>query len=704
MCISKNLTHILCFSAGLLIAPGLLDARPKNQPLAPLSEAGRQLEAQYAAELEVLQKQIAAVVPRVSDQKKSALLNAREQLKIAQEKADTARKAMEALGSAKGLVDHAKKKWIGDADKGIAAAQEALKKATTAAQRQAAEKELAKWKANREEGVKALEEREANLVRLSKDEPRLKKSNETALAELAKAKAHERNTANSLIADINPFLSSDKLDAKLVKAAVIQHATPRGLAEFAEQGKDKKDALDQLLANAELMREMLIHGGASFGKYGRAMEIYAAIQKASSNASSGHFQRLALATSLEHAQPISQSDVEDGTVGTPKAVDPVKRYLHYEKAFLDGELDPAFKDLTTWECRHVVNCDAPDEILAWGRQMLRTYRPDHIYNPDYGWRYVMAVKSEVPYGSQNVHKDLGTLHKYQNIAMNGGICGRRAFFGRFILRSFGIPTWGVTQKAHAALSHWTPKGWVVNLGAGYHASWWDKDEVSMSGNQFLQETQAREHTEHYIKVLRAQWVSRALNEPQYNDRRKVAGGFWSNLSNDISAHLASTAVSLGPLGQELAEANEPEDKKANNTNASASGEKPELLPDGSIRIPAAAFSKPDGKYSSMKSIDEGFQIHAFGGFKAQYEMEVSKAGKYEFTAQVATVQTDQVFLLSVDASSQPMESPVPYTKGLWQNTEPMVIELSEGKHVINFGLKAGSRGVTIKDFKLKPAH
>jgi hypothetical protein len=704
MNIPRNLTHILCFSAGLLIAPGLLDAKPKNQPLAPLSAAGQQLEAKYSADLEALQKEIAAVIPKVSDQKQAALLKAREQLKMAQEKADTAQGAMQQLGGAKALVDHAKNKWIGGADKGIAAAQETLRKASTDAERQAAEKDLAHWQANRVEGLNALKEREANLARLNKDAPQLKKSHETAQAELAKAKAHERNTANSLIADINPFLSSDKLDAKLIKAAVIHHATPRGLAEFAERGADKKNALDQLLANTELMREMLVYGGASFGKYGRAVEIYTAIQKASNKASSGNFQRLALATSLEHAQPISQSDIEAGKVGTPKSVDPVKRYLHYEKAFLDGELDPAFKDLTTWEYRHVVNCDSPDEILAWGRQMLRTYRPDHIYNPDYGWRYVASVKTEVPYGSQNVHKDLGSLHKYQNIAMNGGICGRRAFFGRFILRSFGIPTWGVTQKAHAALSHWTPKGWVVNLGAGYHASWWDKDEVSMSGNQFLQETQAREHTEQFIMVLRAQWVSRALNEPQYNDRKGVVGGFWSKLSNDISAHLASTAVSLGPLGQELGEANEPEDKKASNTSASVSDEKPELLPDGSIRIPAVAFTKPSGKYSSMKSIDEGFQIHAFGGFKAPYEIDVNKAGKYEFSAQVATVQTEQVFLLSVDASSQPIESPAPYTKGLWQNSEPIIIELSEGKNIINFELKAGSRGVAIKDFNLKPTN
>ena len=44
----------------------------------------------------------------------------------------------------------------------------------------------------------------------------------------------------------------------------------------------------------------------------------------------------------------------------------------------------------------VVNCDEPDEILAWGREMLRNYRPDHIYNPDYGWRYVGSRQDRSP--------------------------------------------------------------------------------------------------------------------------------------------------------------------------------------------------------------------------------------------------------------------------------------------------------------------
>ena len=71
--------------------------------------------------------------------------------------------------------------------------------------------------------------------------------------------------------------------------------------------------------------------------------------------------------------------------------------MHYEKAYLNGELDPAFTNMTTWECRFITNSDAPDEQIAWGREMLRNYRPDLIFGPDYRWRYSRIVKTDVAY-------------------------------------------------------------------------------------------------------------------------------------------------------------------------------------------------------------------------------------------------------------------------------------------------------------------
>lgn len=689
-------------SAALLavLAVGLTStsAAPKKaEPPVQLSEVGKQLEARYAATLSELKADITKALPAVDGQKQAALQAASEKTKQATAAADAAQQAMGKLGGAKALVDHAKGKWIGGADKGIAQAQADLKKATTDAQRETANKELAKWQANRQDGLKALAERQADYDRLKIDEPKLKQAHEAAQAALTQARAHEMSAVNAVLADVEPVCGSDKLDAKLVKAAVLTAATPRGLAQFAERGAEQAALVEKLLANEKLMKEMLVAGGAKFGKYAQALAIYAAIQKASAKAGEGLFQRLALATSLEHAVPIKQSNAGEQKDASAD-VDPVKRYLHYEKAYLAGELDPAFKDLNTWEYRMVVDCDAPDETLAWGREMLRNYRPDHISNPDYGWRYVSAVRTEVPYGSQNVKFDEPALQQHQNIIMNGGVCGRRAFFGRFILRSFGIPVWGVTQKAHAALSHWTPKGWVVNLGAGFNSSWWDKDETPMSGTQFLRDAQAREHGQDYLKVLRAQWVSLVLGEQAYNDRRKVVGGFWSGLGNFQTVMLASKAATLGPLGQELAEANDREQKVE--SAAVSAGDQQVAVKGGAIIIPAVAHGKPAGKAAAMKSPSGGMLLHGLGGFKTQYAFEAPEAGKYALTARVATVQKGQQFLFAANASNQPAEIAVPYTKGMWEQTPPVEITLVKGPNVLNFELKQGSRGVTIKDFTL----
>lgn len=306
----------------------------------------------------------------------------------------------------------------------------------------------------------------------------------------------------------------------------------------------------------------------------------------------------------------------------------------------------------------VVACDAPDHILAWGREMLQNYRPDHISNPNYGWRYSGSVKTDVPYGSQNVQNDLPELQQYQNIIKNGGVCGRRAFYGRFILRAFGIPVWGVTQQGHAAVSHWTPHGWVVNLGAGYDFSWWDKDEVPRSGSDFLLETQAREHTDEYLKVMRAQWASRALGEQAYNERKKMAGGFWSTLGHHQAMALASKAVALGPLGQELGEANEAPEAKA-------------------------------------KAVIQGTP--------AEVDKKIVIApNMYTLTASVVTLQDNPPLQLTVNDAKVPVEIPVPYTIGKWVQTPPVQITLLKGKNVLRFTRPVGSRGLSIKEFTLTP--
>lgn len=520
-------------------------------------------------------------------------------------------------------------------------------------------------------------------------------------ADEAYARAQEETlaAARPILEALAGFLASEKLDPRLIKCAVLADATPRGLAEFAQQGKEEAALIERLLADGALMEQMLLADGAKAGRYGQAMQIYTAIRKASKRSGEGILQRLALGTSLEQAVPVKEFDLTT-------FVDPVKRYLSYEKAYLDGELDPAVKNMTTWECRLITNCDAPDEQILWGRQMLKNYRPDIVREPDYRWRYSKIVKTDVAYKSPEW---IATPRTYQQIINGGGKCGPRAWFGRFALRCFGIPTWGVQQTGHAALTHWTPRGWVVNLGADWRWNWWE----GRPGPDFLLETQAREHPKEYLKVLRAQWVGDALGEPKVDGMRVGTGGLWNALALAQKKAIVADAkpVAVAAVGTDIAEANvSTKAEVIARAQISEADRKIVIGKDGVITIPAAACSKPKGntaKILFMKSFAGGMQLHYNRlGDKPEsfeYTFDAPKAGKYALTARVVTVNTDQHLLLTMNDAAAPVDIPLPYTIGMWQESAPVEITLAGGKNVLRFTRSVPNYGLTIKQFVLAPA-
>ena len=203
-------------------------------------------------------------------------------------------------------------------------------------------------------------------------------------------KPNRKRTGPTLEEKFAPYLTNDRLDGLLVKYVILLDATPRGLAEFAQQDKEHLALVERLLANADLMKRMLVADGAKakrigrsgYGpaRYGEAMKIYTAIRKASSHASGGVFERLALAISLEHAVPMTQTNPK-AQANESATIDPIKRYLHYEKAYLAGELDPTFKNRSVWSLRRVVNGDAPDEVLAWAGKHFGTFGQITFTNP-----------------------------------------------------------------------------------------------------------------------------------------------------------------------------------------------------------------------------------------------------------------------------------------------------------------------------------
>jgi formylglycine-generating enzyme required for sulfatase activity len=447
--------------------------------------------------------------------------------------------------------------------------------------------------------------------------PRIDEQKRTAFLEACKAakaapdKAQQNAVQAAAALNLAPFLADGKLDPKLAKFVVLQSATPKGLAEFAQQGAEQSGMVQKLLADPGLMKQMLVADGAKGNNYGRAMEILTAIQKASAKAKEGVLQRLALAVALEHAVPVKQGNPQAAS-DAPATVDPVKRYLSYEKFYLVGELDPAFKDLTVWDLRFVIDGDEPDDVTAWGRQMLRNYRPDITANPDYNWRYVQAVATDVKYGSGDVKFDRPELQQYQNIIMNGGVCGRRAFFGRFILRSFGIPTTARPQTGHAALVHWTPKGWVPCLGAGWGGGW--TGTLYKSDLDFLATTQARQNNDAFLQVKRAQWIGDVMGEKPVYGLRADVPGFWYGVSLHTQRDVIDKAKTkaLAAVGTELGESNESKVKTAIQAVTVTDSDKSITVgQDGVVKIPAAAYSKPTGNNSgvtAMKSFAGGMQV------------------------------------------------------------------------------------------------
>ncbi len=550
-----------------------------------------------------------------------------------------------------------------------------------------------------------------------------------------KADAWDQTKANARQAykdlGVDTLLDTDALDEQLATYTVISEATPFGLALYAQQGPAQEKAIDQLLGDKELMIQMLVADGPVESKYGPTVEIYQAIQRASSRAKGGLFQRLALATALEHAVPIKlESREADGD--EPQYADPIQRYSMYEKTYLAGELDAGFEGLDTWNLRMVVNGPEPDAISVWGRKMLRNYRPDLIAMDDYDWRYVRSVNTEINYTStyQKMGWDRPDLQRYQNILANGGICGRRAHFGRFILRAFGIPTTARSQPGHAALVHWTPDGWVPCLGGGWGAgnrAIFDRYPTDLD---FLASTQAREDSQAFMKIKRAQWIGTARGEnSQYgyheNIRRKHLGTFVKQSVDEIDVPAFWHTVAMvtqnvlfedreakarAAVGEDLGESNEPELKdKIDRAEIPESERKITVDAKGTIYIPAAACNKPTNNTDVIRFMPSnlgGMQLHytRFGGADTfEYTIDAPKAGKYQLTARLVTPAPKQHLFLKLNSADARIDIALPYTIGMWDELKPVEIELNKGKNVLTFFRgHYFMRGVTLRDFTLTP--
>jgi hypothetical protein len=379
----------------------------------------------------------------------------------------------------------------------------------------------------------------------------------------------------------------------------------------------------------------------------------------------------------------------------------------------------------------VVNSDEPDEVYAWGRQMLRNLRPDCVPANGDTSVYVDVVDKEIAYTSSMVKEDRPDIAFMQNILANGGICGRRAFFGRFTLRAFGVPAAARKQPGHATLGHWHPDGWKTRLGGpnwglgarGFYSAMNDSRTRTYGADvNFVASSQAREDATAFMRVKRAQWIGALVGEARkpglitYSGKTKgpppLKKGaelekplFWNEVAlQDQRRIVAGLESASGKSSSPAAVA----------TKAPAATGKVTVDDKGVITIPSAACSSPAestkapyrGGFKDLivfvknKSGETRLHLSRYSSEADafEYTFDAAKTGTYQLVARVVTPKWGQRLFATANGGA-PAEMALPYTMGMWDNAAPVAIELKAGRNVLKFH---GPARVTVDTFTLTP--
>jgi hypothetical protein len=496
----------------------------------------------------------------------------------------------------------------------------------------------------------------------------------------------------------------------LLQCTVLTQATPKGLANFCALDPEANGPLvDYFLARPNVIKQMMLHGGAKNGNYGSAFTILQKIDSQLPDDAPAIHHRIALATALELATPKAHFHSTDSFVC------PMQRFWHYVHAYEKDELDDAFETLSTWELRMVVDCDSTDDELQWGRDYLKAYRPDEVLMTDEHWRYCYTVRTDLGYR----HPD-HEFNTYPAMLSAGGECGPRAFFGRFICKAFGIPTWGVRQQGHAAMSRWTDKGWIICLGAAFKYSWWPDGRYqggSRNGPDFVAETQARAAVEediYYHKLTLLECVAEVMGMGEAIEQEVCPEKMWRSLALMQRKLLADT-VSEDRHFRRLEEEDE----------TLAVLLKPEFNPhpcadvkidtSGMIIIPASSFTSPSKPSKTVSVIPSflggGNQLHLEADGTVEYTMpEVIPNASFMLSCRLVNVHEQQVpLLLTIEIPSADDDDTivdlysvnVEYTVGAWNTTKPLQVHVGP-KSILKFSREPPCHGLSIKDFSLDP--
>lgn len=517
---------------------------------------------------------------------------------------------------------------------------------------------------------------------------KLAKEQQKAMTKCVKA-------ANKILDNIDLNESESVVDSAL-RGMIITQATPQRLAEFSAKDKKHGKAVAALLKSREMMKEMLGNGGAMGGNYGQALSIYNQIVAdfpEEDHQFTAVNKKIAMAVALELAEPIFEFD-------TRIEVDPVDRYNHFADAYKNGELDPAFPHFSIWELRHIVNCDAKNDQMKWGRDMLLNYAPYITVITALKEKYCFILQTDVLIRPSSWTSSPRT---YQQVLSGGGNEKPNSWFGRFILKAHGIPTWGCKQGKSEGFTRWTPGGWATMM-----KTQWDECEWNgVSGSDFKGEIDARaaySPEDYFNKLVLLECFAEVLDGrrgglPEEEKSILHPLRVWRSLS------IVQRALMLEPAGPEKFERTGSAAVKTRLEKYLAKFEieqpdEEERVKGGTLIIPVTKHEFSDGPMKVVDCFTGGKQLNLLGGAaKLDFIVPDSAKGKKTLEIEVCSIHFKQTPLnLSID-EGEPILIEVPYTLGEWGKTKAVQVDLSGGE-TMRFSRDKGSMGLAIKNLNL----
>lgn len=413
-------------------------------------------------------------------------------------------------------------------------------------------------------------------------------------------------------------------------------------------------------------------------------------------------------------------------------ITPLGRYQYFKAADKNNELVKSFRTLSAWEYSKIFCNNGPtasDEEFTWGREMLRTFRPDLAVDG----KVVDIVSMVWRRASPNPYTGMQTM------LQGGGKCGPRAFFGVFINQAFGIPAIGVGQPKHAcvafkaadpSLEPQPGSVWKVVYGGGWGISTLD----GLKGPDFVTGVEARMRESQFSQVEHLRWLASALTagESATSTGSGQAAAVMA-AARKIAGQKPASNVDLNATGKaEEAEADPGTVAASRFGTSKTAAAKPKgpVVPVGDgkanqpikakaglIQVDAGDFFATAGK-PAWGGIPGVMLLDSYGGGKqvyfqqqmqfqwVDYSIDVPAAGTYAVTMKAACINTDQ--LLEVCSGTNVIgKVDIPLSFGLWTETKPVELKLDKGVQTlrvqtpVSVAAENHKRGIALKSFALK---